>query len=84
VANIKSQKKRNITNAKRAERNKAVRSELKTRVKRATTTVGTDDNVEAVRVAVKRIDMAAAKGIIHRNAAARKKSRLMKKVNAGA
>jgi small subunit ribosomal protein S20 len=84
VANIKSQKKRNITNAKRAERNKAVRSELKTRVKRATTTVGTDDNVEAVRVAVKRIDMAAAKGIIHANAAARKKSRLMKKVNAGA
>jgi small subunit ribosomal protein S20 len=83
VANIKSQKKRNITNAKRAERNKAVRSELKTRVKRATTTVGTDDNVEAVRVAVKRIDMAAAKGIIHRNAAARKKSRLMKKINAG-
>jgi small subunit ribosomal protein S20 len=83
VANIKSQKKRNITNAKRAERNKAVRSELKTRVKRATTTVGGDDNVEAVRVAVKRIDMAAAKGIIHRNAAARKKSRLMKKVNAG-
>jgi small subunit ribosomal protein S20 len=36
-----------------------------------------------VRVAVKRIDMAAAKGIIHRNAAARKKSRLMKKINAG-
>ena len=84
MANIKSQKKRNITNAKRAERNKAVRSELKTRVKRATTTIGADDNVEAVRVAVKRIDMAAAKGIIHRNAAARKKSRLMKKVNAGA
>jgi small subunit ribosomal protein S20 len=52
-------------------------------VKRATTTVGGDDNVEAGRVAVKRIDMAAAKGIIHRNAAARKKSRLMKKINAG-
>ena len=45
--------------------------------------VGGDDNAEAVRMAVKRIDMAAAKGIIHRNAAARKKSRLMKKVNAG-
>ena len=84
MANIKSQKKRNLTNAKRAERNKAVRSELKTRVKRAERTIGGDDNAEAVRLAVKRIDMAAAKGIIHANAAARKKSRLMKKVNASA
>ena len=82
MANIKSQKKRNITNAKRADRNKRVRSELKTRVKSAQTTIGTEDNAEAVRMAVKRIDMAAAKGIIHPNAAARKKSRLMKKVNA--
>ena len=82
MANIKSQKKRNITNAKRADRNKRVRSELKTRVKSAQSTIGTDDNAEAVRLAVKRIDMAAAKGIIHPNAAARKKSRLMKKVNA--
>lgn len=82
MANIKSQKKRNLTNAKRAERNKAVRSELKTRTKHAAATVGTDDNDEAVRLAVKRIDMAAAKGVIHPNAAARKKSRLMKKVNA--
>ena len=40
-----------------------------------------DDNTEAVRLAVKRIDMAAAKGMIHANAAARKKSRLMHKVN---
>ena len=84
MANIKSQKKRNLTNAKRATRNKAVRSELKTRVKTAERTIGGDDNTEAVRLAVKRIDMAAAKGIIHANAAARKKSRLMKKVNAGA
>jgi small subunit ribosomal protein S20 len=83
VANIKSQKKRIITNAKRAERNKAVKSELKTRIKNAQTTIGTDDNPEAVRLAVKRIDMAATKGIIHPNAAARKKSRLMHKVNAG-
>ena len=82
MANIKSQKKRILTNAKRAERNKRTKSELKTRVKHATNTIGTDDNTEAVRVAVKRIDMAAAKGIIHPNAAARKKSRLMKKVNA--
>jgi small subunit ribosomal protein S20 len=83
VANIKSQKKRNITNAKRAERNKAVKSELKTRVKTATATVGTDEHDVAVRLAVKRLDMAAAKGVIHKNQAARRKSRLMKKVAAG-
>ena len=83
MANIKSQKKRIITNAKRAERNKAVKSELKTRIKNAQTTIGTADNAEAVRLAVKRIDMAATKGIIHANAAARKKSRLMHKVNEG-
>ncbi len=84
MANIKSQKKRILTNAKRAERNKAVRSEMKTRTKLAVNTVGTDDNAEAVRLAVKRIDKAAAKGVIHPNAAARKKSRLMKHVNAAA
>jgi small subunit ribosomal protein S20 len=83
VANIKSQKKRIITSAKRAQRNKAVRSELKTRIRNAQTTIGTDDNAEAVRLAVKRIDVAAAKGVIHANAAARKKSRLMHKVNTG-
>jgi small subunit ribosomal protein S20 len=83
VANIKSQKKRILTNAKRAERNKAVKSELKTRVKNATNSVGTDQSDEAVRLAIKRIDKAASKGVIHPNAAARKKSRLMKKVNAG-
>ncbi|TVR27907.1 MAG: 30S ribosomal protein S20 [Ilumatobacter sp.] len=82
MANIKSQKKRILTNAKRAERNKAVRSEMKTRVKHATAAVGTDDSAEAARLAIKRIDKAAAKGVIHPNAAARKKSRLMKKVNA--
>ena len=82
MANIKSQKKRNITNAKRAERNKAVKSELKTRVKTATATIGDDDNDEAVRLAVKRLDMAAAKGVIHKNQASRRKSRLMKKVAA--
>jgi len=80
VANIKSQKKRNITNAKAQERNKAVRSEIKSRVKRA---VSTGDD-EAVRLAVKRIDSAAQRGVIHKNAAARAKSRLMKKVAAGA
>ncbi len=82
MANIKSQKKRILTNAKAAERNKAVRSELKTRVKRAEATIGSDANTEALRLAIKRIDKAAAKGVIHKNAAARKKSRLLQKVRA--
>ena len=82
MANIKSQKKRILTNAKRAERNKAVKSELKTRVKNATASAGTATNAEDSRIAQKRIDMAASKGIIHKNTAARRKSRLMKKVNA--
>ena len=85
MANIKSQKKRNLTNAKAAERNKAVKSELKTRVKNGRQrTVGTDEHDEALRLAVKRLDMAAAKGVIHKNQAARRKSRLMKKINAAA
>ncbi len=82
MANIKSQKKRNLTNAKAAERNKTVRSELKTRVKSAVKTIGDDSNAEIVRTAIKRIDQAAADKVIHKNTAARKKSRLMKKVNA--
>ena len=82
VANIKSQKKRILTNAKAAERNKGVKSELKTRVKNATTAAGTDQSEEALRLAVKRLDMAAAKKVIHKNQAARRKSRLMKKLNA--
>ena len=82
MANIKSQKKRILTNAKRQERNKAVRAEVKTRVKAATTAAGTDDSAEAQRLAVKRIDKAAQKGVMHKNAAARKKSRLMKQINA--
>jgi small subunit ribosomal protein S20 len=82
VANIKSQKKRILTNAKAAERNKAVKSELKTRVKSAVNASG-DDSSEALRMAVKRLDMAASKGVIHKNQAARRKSRLMKKLNAG-
>ena len=83
MANIKSQKKRILTNAKRAERNKAVKSELKTRVKTALSTGGTDDNDEALRLAMKRLDKAAAKGVIHPNQAARRKSRLAKAINAG-
>ena len=84
VANIKSQKKRILTNAKAADRNKAVKSELRTRVKTAAKSVGEGNSDEMLRLAVKRLDMAAAKGIIHPNQAARRKSRLMKHINAGA
>jgi small subunit ribosomal protein S20 len=82
MANIKSQKKRILTNAKAAERNKAVKSEVKTRVKTAVKAIGSDTADDAVRLAVKKIDKAAAKGVIHPNQAARRKSRLMSKVNA--
>lgn len=82
VANIKSQKKRILTNAKAADRNRAVRSELKTRVKSATASIGSDDD-SAVRLAMSKIDRAVAKGVLHKNTAARKKSRLMQKINAG-
>jgi small subunit ribosomal protein S20 len=82
VANIKSQIKRNLQNEKARLRNKAVRSELKTRVKAATASVGTENEAEATRLAIKKIDKAATKGVIHKNAAARKKSRLVKRLAA--
>jgi small subunit ribosomal protein S20 len=81
VANIRSQIKRNRQTAKRLARNKAVRSELRTRTKRAITAVesGDEQTAEAIRLAVKRIDKAATKGVIHKNQAANRKSRLMKR-----
>jgi small subunit ribosomal protein S20 len=84
VANIKSQIKRNLQNEKRRERNKSVRSELRTRAKRVDAAIaeGADDLMDAAKAAIKRIDSAASKGVIHKNAAARRKSRLMKRVNA--
>ena len=80
MANIQSQKKRNRQNEKRRIRNKGVRSELKTRTKTARAAVanGDADAHEQVRIAQKRIDKAGAKGVIHKNAAARRTSRLMK------
>ena len=82
VANIRSQIKRNRQNEKRRLRNKAVRSELRTRVKVAETTAteGGEDLEAATRLAMKRIDKAAAKGVIHKNEAARRKSRLAKRI----
>jgi len=84
MANIKSQIKRNRQNERLRIRNKAARSEIKTRIKTALehVTEGGEDRTEAIRSAIKRIDKAAAKGIIHRNQAANRKSRLMKRVAA--
>ncbi len=84
MANIKSQIKRNRQNQVRHERNKAVRSELKTRVKVAVSaaSAGDDNTDQLTRLAIKRLDKAATKGVIHRNAAARRKSRLMKRIAA--
>jgi small subunit ribosomal protein S20 len=86
LANIKSQIKRNRQTIKRTERNKAVRSELKTRTKNATAAAaeGAENAEELARLAQKRIDSAASKGVIHKNAAARRKSRLAKKLNQSA
>jgi small subunit ribosomal protein S20 len=80
VANIKSQKKRILQNEKRRVRNVAVRSELKTRTKiaRAALLDGADDAGEKMRAAQKRLGKAGSKGVIHKNAAARRTSRLMK------
>ena len=82
MANIKSQIKRNKQNEKRRVANKGVSSELKTRVKAVmkAAETGSDDIVERQRIAQKRIDMAAAKGVIHKNAASRRKSRLAKQL----
>ena len=86
MANIKSQIKRNRQNLVRHERNKAVRSELKTRAKAALVAaeVGEDDADAKLRLAVKRIDTAAASGVIHKNQAARRKARLMARINEAA
>jgi small subunit ribosomal protein S20 len=82
LANIKSQIKRNRQNERRRLRNKSVRSELRTRTKNAIAAAetGAEESVEALRAAVKRIDKAAALGVIHKNQAANRKSRLMRRI----
>ena len=83
VANIKSQIKRNRQTEKRNLRNRKIRSEIHTRTRTALNAIEEgDDAEEAVRAAMKRIDKAAQKGVLHKNTAARTKSRLMKKLNA--
>lgn len=87
MANIKSQKKRNLTNEKARQRNVAVRSRLRTIVKEARLALDSKDSAkigDAVKAAVSEIDRAATKGVIHRNSAARKKSELQHLANAAA
>ncbi len=85
MANIKSQIKRNRQNVKRNLANRKVRSEIQTRTKTALALIdeGSDDAEEAVREAVKRIDKAAQRGVLHANTAARKKSRLARRLAGG-
>ena len=81
MANIRSQIKRNRQNERRRLRNKSVRSEMRTRSKRALVAAesGADDAGALVAAAVRRIDKAAAQGVIHRNQAANRKSKLMRR-----
>ena len=85
MANIKSQIKRIGTNKKAQERNKAVKSELKTAIRstREAVVAGDKDKaVAALLVAGKKLDKAASKGVIHKNQAANKKSAIAKQVAA--
>ncbi len=85
MANIKSQIKRNRQNEERRQRNKGVRSLLRTRVKRFTDALESGDRdaaQEAYRTVARDFDRAVAKGVIHKNKAANKKSQLAKKLNA--
>ena len=82
MANIKSQIKRNKQNEKRHERNKAVKSGLKTAIRKFREAAEAGDKDAAValgREATKKLDKAASKGVIHKNQAANRKSAISKK-----
>ncbi len=83
MANIKSQIKRNRQNERLRLRNKGVRSELRTREKSAlATAIEGGESESALRLAIQRLDKAAAKGVIHKNQAANRKSKLVKRIRA--
>lgn len=83
MANIKSAKKRTRVIATKTARNRVAMSALRTSIKKADAAVEakSEDRVAAVTAAVKKIDQAAAKGLIHKNTAARRKSALALKLN---
>jgi len=85
MPNIKSAIKRTKTSEQRRQRNASQKSALRTAIKQADQAIaGTDVNAAkaALVLAQKKLDKAVTKGLIHKNAAARKKSRLAKKLNA--
>lgn len=85
MANIKSQIKRNRTNEKARVRNQAVKSELKTEIRKVRAAISEGDKdaaAEALKSAARRLDKAASKGVIHKNQAANRKSALAKQINA--
>lgn len=85
MANIKSQIKRNKTNQKANERNRAVKSELKTSIRAAREAISSGDKdkaIAAVTVATKKLDKAVSKGVLHKNQAANRKSAIAKKAHA--
>jgi small subunit ribosomal protein S20 len=84
MANIKSQKKRILTNEKARQRNKAVRSSVRSSVRafREAADAGAADAVELAREATKALDKAASKGVIHKNQAANRKAAIAKRAAA--
>ena len=84
MPNIKSAKKRILVNQKKADRNKAIKSGVKTAIKKVYAAIETGDKTAAaaeLQAATKTIEMASSKGVYHKNNAARKVSRISKAVN---
>ena len=85
MANIKSAKKRSLVNETKAARNKAIRSKVKTAVKKVDAAIAAGDKAAAqaqLISAITEIDKATTKGVYHKNTSSRKVSRLTKAVNA--
>ncbi len=85
MANIKSQIKRNKTNEKANDRNKAVKSQLRTEIRRTREAIAAGDKAaaeKALSTATKKLDKAVSKGVIHENQAANRKSSIAKQVAA--
>jgi small subunit ribosomal protein S20 len=85
LANSKSAEKRIRVAERRRMRNKPLRTQTRTYVKKAEAAIATEDRAAAaaeVRAAISKLDSVASKGVIHKNNAARRKSRLMAKYNA--
>ena len=81
MANIKSAKKRILVNETKAARNKAIKSKVKTCVKKVETAIANKDAEAALKVAIVEINKAGSKGVYHKNTCSRKISRLTKAVN---